>query len=212
MIITCPDYDDVTKVFFEYSKEVKQLTHQKGIALKELNIQDANQDNFKKVLEKLDYSFVFLNGHGNGCVVAGNKGEIILSDKINFLEFGKRICYCRSCGSAKKLGVDIVKDGGVFIGYNKPFKFYISEKNINNPLGDEVTKLFLNPSNIVSKTIIKGQSAYEADDRGKKAILKNINRVLKDNVFSLQIAVDLWNNYNSQVVHGDSELKIGDNF
>ena len=212
MIITCPDYDDVTKIFFEYSKEIKDFAKQKGIELKELNREDVNANNFGKVLSKLNYSFVFINGHGSETEVAGNKNEIILSNKINFKEFGKRICYCRSCESAKKLGVNVVKNGGTFIGYNKPFKFYCAEKDINNPLNDRTAKLFLDPSNVVTKVIIKGKSAGEANNRGKKAILKSINKVLQDESYGLQVAVDLWNNHNSQVIHGDENLKISDEF
>jgi hypothetical protein len=211
MIITCPDYDDVTKAFFDYSKEIKDLADKKNVDKKELNQKEITAENFQKTLSKLDYSFVFLNGHGSETQVAGDK-EIILSEEINFDQFGSRICYCRSCDSAKVLGKKLVSNGGAFIGYNRPFKFYISEQNVNHPLNDPVTELFLKPSNIIPKALLKRKKVREANERGKIAVLKSIKKAMSKYPNNLQIAVDLWSNYNSQVVHGDSELSITSEF
>jgi len=83
MIIVCPDYDDVTKVFFDFSKEIKDLASSRSLGLKELNEKDANAKKFGKVLSGLDFSFVCINGHGNKDIVAGNDRKVILSKNIN---------------------------------------------------------------------------------------------------------------------------------
>ncbi len=195
VIITRPDYDDVTKAFFDFTKEIKHFAKYRSVPVKEINEPNVTKDNFGKILSGMDYSFVFLNGHGNDSSVVGSGGEIILSDKINFSEFGNRICYCRACQTGKELGPKLVSGGGAFIGYAKPFEFYVSTKNISSPLRDPMAKLFLKPSNIIPKTLLKGKSIKEASERGKKAILKNIKKIVDNNNYSLQMAVTLWKNY-----------------
>ncbi|MBU2576327.1 MAG: hypothetical protein KKF50_01260 [Nanoarchaeota archaeon] len=212
MIISCPDYDDVTKAFLDFSQEIKDLAKHKSLLLKELNGENANAIEFGKVLSKLDYSFVCINGHGDEKSVAGNKSEIILSEEINLKEYGKRICYCRSCESGKILGAKLTENGGSFIGYSQPFEFYIDEKNIANPLRDRTASLFLSPSNIIPMTLIKGKTVNEANERGKMAILKSIKKVINEENADLMIAVALWKNYNSQIVHGKKDITISSEF
>ena len=212
MIIVCPDYDDVTKVFLDFSKEIKDLAASKSLGLKELNEKDANAKEFGKVLSSLNFSFVCINGHGNKDIVAGHKGKVILSKDTNFEEYGKRICYCRSCESGKVLGGKLVKSGGAFIGYSEPFEFFMDERNMATPLRDPAANLFLKPSNTVPNTLLKGKTVDEANSRGKNAFLKSIKKVINNEDSNLLMAVALWKNYNSQVVHGDGSLTISSKF
>jgi hypothetical protein len=212
MIIVCPDYDDVTKVFFDFSREIKDLASSKSLGMKELNEKDANPKEFGKVLSGLDFSFVCINGHGDRNTVAGNKGKVILSKNINFKEYGKRICYCRSCESGEVLGKQLIRDGGAFIGYSEPFEFFMDERNIANPLKDPAANLFLKPSNSVPMTLLKGKTVEEANKRGKNAFLKSIKKVINNEDYNLLMAVALWKNYNSQVVHGDENLTVSSRF
>ncbi len=211
-LLTCPDYDTVTKAFFDYTKEIKEFAFEKGLRFVSLDADKANSVLFRKSLIKLNPSFVFLNGHGNDSQVFGNNDELILSLNKNFEIFGKRICYCRSCSSAKILGKKLVKGGGSFIGYEEPFKFQLSEKNAHVPMRDKIGKLFLEPSNLIPHTILKGKTTLEAHERGKKATLKNINKVLQNHSISLQVAVNLWHNYNAQTLQGRGDLTINSNF
>ena len=64
--------------------------------------------------------------------------------------------------------------------------------------------IFLEPSNTAPISIIRGKTAEEAHSASKRAMLKNINRVLrKADPESLAIAEALCNNYKGQVLLGN---------
>ena len=146
---------------------------------------------------------------------------ILLGTLLVFLiiKFGKndkllkeRIVYARSCDAGMILGsgcMDGTKNG-CFIGYNLPFIFYMDRKWTTKPHNDKVAGLFLDPSNIVPISIIKGHTALEAHNNAKKGMLKTMKKLLKgqqeeETPFYLEA---LWNNYYGQVISGNSEVKL----
>ena len=54
---------------------------------------------------------------------------------------------------------------GCFIGYKLPFMFYIDERWRSNPHKDNVAPIFLEPSNLVPISLIKGNSALQAHEK-----------------------------------------------
>ena len=93
---------------------------------------------------------------------------------------------------------------GCFIGYELPFKFYHDITWEGNPSRDQIAPLFLEPSNVVPVSIIKGKIAKDAHYTSKRAILKNMNKILrKGNPESIAFAEVLWNNYEGQVLIGN---------
>jgi len=122
-----------------------------------------------------------------------------------------RITYARSCHAAKKLGLEVIKNSlsGCFIGYDRPFQFYINEEWIANPLKDNLARLFLEPANLVPISILKGNTAEVANENSKNNILKQINKILEQgSEGSFQVAGALWNNYFGQVLLGNPEARI----
>lgn len=171
-----------------------------------------NMKDFSKIMDKLDYKLVVLNGHGSPDSIYGYKQNIIIKLGKNDKQLNERIVYARSCNAGMLLGPKCMKKtkGGCFIGYNLPFVFFMDEKWTTNPNNDKVAGLFLEPSNFVPLSIIKGHTSLEAHNNGKRQMLRTMEKLLKNNKeeetsFYLDA---LWNNYNGQVIFGNNEAKL----
>ncbi len=209
MIVSLPNSDLVTQYISYYSSFVEKEAEKKNIPIKKLVSEDANMNEFNKVVSKLSYPFVFLNGHGSAEEILGQK-ESLLKVGVNHLLMKDKVVYARSCNSALILGKECVKNSnGCFIGYNLPFQFYNDENWSGNPEKDPLAGLFIEPSNLIPISLIKGNSAEFADKNSKQMMLKRINKTLnEDSEGSFQISLALWNNYLGQVVLGNKKAKI----
>jgi hypothetical protein len=211
IIITLPRHDDVTEYLAQFSKQIENLAIDKNIDLKKLDGKEATQKEFEKVINKLDYKMIVFNGHGNPVSIFGHRDETLIENGLNEFLLYERIVYARSCNSAAILGKECTKNTkeGCFIGYDKPFQFYVDIQWMSNPLKDNTARLFLEPSNLVPISMIKGNSSFDANENSKKQILKNINKVLRNpDSESFKIAEALWNNYEGQVLHGNPEASF----
>jgi hypothetical protein len=210
ILLTAPRHDNTTEYLAVFSIPIENLCNEKGILCKALRDESANKEEFVKALNKLDCSMVFLNGHGSEETIAGHKDEILIKVGENESLLKDRIVYARSCEAASFLGEKAVeKSKGCFIGYILPFEFYFDETWAANPIKDNTARLFLESSNLVPSSIIKGNSTNESHERAKKQMLKNIKKVLRSkSKESFAIAESLWNNYLGQVILGNKKAKL----
>jgi hypothetical protein len=210
IILTLPQYDIVTEYLSAFSSKIEKVSYEKGIFLKSLKREEVNKKEFEKIINKLDCKMIVFNGHGNESCIAGNKEEVLVKAEENEHILKNRIVYARSCEAASTLGKACVEDSdGCFIGYVLPFEFYFNQEWITNPIKDNTARLFLESSNVVPISIIKGSTSTEANERSKKKILKNIKKVLRSKTQeSFSIAESLWNNYLGQVLLGNKNLKL----
>lgn len=210
LVITLPRYDDTTEYLSQFSQQIEKEANDKGVEIKKLKDKEATREEFEKIIKKLDYKMIVFNGHGSNDGINGYKDEIVKVGENEGL-LRERIVYARSCNAAVKLGEECTKDTkeGCFIGYNRPFQFYVDIKWTTNPLKDNTAKLFLEPSNLVPISIIKGNSAFNADENSKRQTLKNIKKILRSsNAESFKIAEALWNNYDGQVLLGFPNARL----
>jgi len=210
MIITMPRYDQVTEYLSQFSAEIIEEADSKGISVRRLEDSEANSESFEKAVKKLDYNFLFFNGHGSSTEIMGHKTWIIMLGKNESL-LHDRITYARSCDAGRTLGFKIIQDSqrACFIGYNKPFQFYTDDNWSSTPLKDNKARLFLEPSNIIPISILKGNSAIVACDKSKKAFMKNIHKLLKERTEGAYLlAGALWNNYTAQVILGNNKARM----
>lgn len=211
LIIVLPRWDDVTEYLSQFSSFVIDEANNKSVPVKQINNEDANRKEFEKVIDKLNYNFVVFNGHGSDESIKGHKNEVIIKADDNEFKISGRIVYARACEAGKVLGKLYGKEGekGCFIGYNAPFKFWADSSRAGNPLKDNTAKLFLEPSNLIPMSILKGHKTQEANENSKKQMLKNLKKIIRSNVQeSFLLAEDLWNNYEGQVLYGNSEADI----
>ena len=179
LLITRPNHDYATNYLFYWSASVINLARRKNFRVIDLSKNKANQSNFTSRVDKTNPSFVFLNGHGNETMIAGQNEEVLVSVKRNLNMLKNRIVFARSCSSAKQLGNKSISLGTkAFIGYKEPFIFMSDPLMITKPLSDATAALFLKPSNLVASTLLKGHSASEANTRAKRAFKRNIRKLL----------------------------------
>ena len=154
---------------------------------------------------------MFINGHGNEFEIAGYGDETLVKVGENEYLLGNRIIYARSCDAARVLGEEVSnKNATTFIGYKRNYILGRNPLKSNHPLTDEVAKLFLEPSNLVSISIIKGHAAKDAYRKSQQAMIKNFFFMLSSNATANQrdAAAYLWANRRNQVVLGNEKAKL----
>ena len=211
LIITLPRYDEVTEYISQFSKEILKEAHLRGIPLKELRDKGCTRKEFEKVAKGLNYGLIVLNGHGSNTAIEGHKDQILVESGVNEEILRDKITYARSCDAGAQLGHDAMKLNieGCFIGYELPFVFYHDAERETNPLKDNTAKLFLEPSNAIPISIMKGNVAKQAHENGRRLLLKNMRKALRQKTSdSLGFAEGLWNNYIGQVLLGNPNASL----
>ncbi len=208
LLITRPNHEIVTKYFSVWSKDVINFAEGKGMRIYDLLGDKATRSNFESYVSSNNPELIFLNGHGSTIELTGQNNEVILDQKS---ELNKAIVYARSCDVGRILGHELVsKSVKAFIGYERKFILGYSPEKIMRPEEDNIAKLFLQPSNLIVTTIIKGHTVKEADTRSKIEMHKNFRRMLSSaSTYEERFAARwLWSNINSQVLLGDPNAKI----
>lgn len=210
VLITRPDHDLATNYLYLWTEDVVKLSNTKRKTL-DLKGRKATAKNFRSYIEKHQPAFIFINGHGNEFEITGYDNETLVRVGRNEYLLKDKIIYARSCDAAKVLGEKLSKEyGATFIGYIKSFILGRNPSKAGHPLTDEVAKLFLKPSNLISITIIKGNTAKEAYRKSREAMMKNFFFMLSSNANSNQkdAAPYLWTNKKNQVLLGDQNAKL----
>jgi len=206
LLLTRPNYDVGTNYLYYWSEAAVNPSF--GFKILDLKGSKANQSNFISYVTKHQPSIVFFNGHGSEDVIAGHDNETLLESGENEHLLNGRIIYARCCDAAKRLGLNCVKSGALaFIGYNRKFILGYNDSYIARPLLDPVAKLFLGPSNLIPRSLLKRNTVCMALKKSKEAMLKNMRFMVSSSSSMEQrdAAPYLWANINSQVVIGDSE-------
>ena len=203
VLITRPDHEPVTKYLCLWSEEILTLTEHKGISIYDLRGKKASRKIFESFMSKHSPALILLNGHGNAEIITGYDNEPIV-DENSVMVWS--IVYGRSCDAGQKLGDKLVNKGArTFIGYKRKFILAYTPDKMMKPLEDPIARLFLEPSNLVATSLIKGNTTLEAHRRSREAMNKNFRRMLSS-VASFEerhAAPWLWSNLNSQVLIGD---------
>jgi len=211
ILVTRPKYDDGTEYLSAYALEVIKKAKEKFL-VKDFEGEEAIKENIEKYLKNQNPKLIFLNGHGNECEICGHKDKVIFSlTNINLLK--DKIIYARACFSANYLGHEVVKNNsGCFIGYIYPFSFWISGERSATPLKNKVAGMFLNPSNEIVFSLLKGEIAKMADEKSKKMMVENMRKILamekKNEPRATGMLQILWDNYEGQIVLGNEDASF----
>jgi len=211
VLITRPNHDSLTNYLYYWCNPVINKAKEKGFVVLDLNSKKANPKNFESYSKKNKPSLFFLNGHGSSVSITGdNNTPLIEVDKNDDL-LDKAIIYARSCNAAKTLGKTAVKKGAItFIGYIDKFYLVYKISRITEPLKDGLAKLFLEPSNLIPTSLIKGNSVYLAYEKSQRAMKKNFSYMLSTNASKEEkdSAFALFSNMRSQKIIGNNQAKI----
>lgn len=211
LIVTRPQHDITTKYISAWANEIILLAQKKSIEVIDLFRHKANRKELEGRISKVAPSIIFLNGHGSDDRVCGHDNEVLIQAGDNDDYLGGKITYALSCDSGKVLGEAVAKrEHTAYIGYADEFIFACNKNHINKPIQDPVAKPFMDASNQVMASIIKGHTVQEASDRSKNIFNENYIKLSSSiaDPDSLQAAQFLWWNMRNQVCLGDTDTRV----
>lgn len=179
LLIIRPFYENPTNYLYCWSESLINLAKEKGFEVSDLRGKKAIRSEVEGRLEKMKPNFVVFNGHGNEKSIYGQDDELLISVGLNEKLLVNKVVFARSCLSAKKLGKVCIKNGTIsYLGYDEDFVFIFDIESVIKPTSDKTAKLFLEPSNQVIRSLLKGNSTSKANNSGKDMYLKNITSLL----------------------------------
>lgn len=205
-----PKHDDVTSYLHFYSRKLIEFAESRGFNSLNKEGEKAEREEVASVIEKKDPIFIMFNGHGNPSCICGHKDQILIKEGENHVLLKKRLVYALSCSSALSLGRRAVEDGTIaFVGYEDEFALGMDGYCQTSIQRDKIARRFLEPSNLLVESLLKGNSVGGAVTKAKEAMQENISQ-LKTDPFSY--AIDyvpyLYNNYLVLVLHGDDKAVL----
>jgi hypothetical protein len=211
LLVTLPRHEQTTRCISAWAKKALKVAEKKGLAVFELADKRACKKAFESMIKKHKPSFVFLNGHGGSSVVTGHENEPLVQAGMNEEILEGTITYALSCQSAKVLGEKSVEKGArAYIGYKEDFIFLFNEEKRTRPEDDKLAGLFLEPSNQVAVSLIKGHTAHVSHINGKKYFARNMQKMLTSQTSPADTATlrYLYWNMSNLVCHGDGNATI----
>lgn len=196
LLITRPKHGPTVHYLFHWSKEVIKLAEEKGMTVLDMEGERANRKEVESMLRKRKPSLVFLNGHGDDGAVAGHDDEILLQAGDNEDALVDKIVYALSCKSGKKLGPESIKKGAKgYIGYKDDFIFFTDPDKLSDPLNDKIAGLFLEASNQIMISLLKGHSIEDCHKRSITIFENNSKKIVNSEVGGESSLSDflLWN-------------------
>ena len=210
LVITLPDFDEVTRYFSAWSSIILEEAERRSYKVIELADEKANRERVARSLEGKGKLLVVLNGHGGPGAMGGQYNEEIL-DLENVDLLNGKVVYARACDTAAVLGPQAVERGALaYIGYTIPFAFFIDQNSRLRPKDDKLAALFLEPANEVPLALLRGQTAHSANIRSRNAFLSTIRKIVLDgpqssNYYTLSY---LYDDMVNQVCLGDREATM----
>ena len=210
-LITRPSHDATTRYLSAWSEKIIKLANKKGIQILDLKKGKANAKELESRISKMQPLFIVFNGHGSSDCITGHENRDLIRAGENEELLEGKIVYAVSCKSAGRLGPKSVRVGVLsYIGYTEDFIFAYDYSKLTRPLNDKIAKLFLEPSNQVAISLIKGNEAGDSSKRSKEFSKRNIQKLLtsESSKESIQHAQFLWWNMESQVCLGNKDSKF----
>ncbi len=213
-IITMPNYDDATAYLYRYAGELVKFAEKNNLSISQLKRPRLRRNILEESIKKQNPPLLLFNAHGDEKTIYGDKvgieTEYLVREEENHQLLQGRLTYARACSAAASLGRKCTGKSGCFIGYNQPFSFWTDTSRTTTPLKDKVAQLFLEPSNELAISLLRGKSARQAADIFINSSKKNILYLLgkKDEPGAMASAMLLWSNMMAQEVLGNEEMHV----
>jgi len=175
-----PCHDSVTSYLHYYSRKLLEESKKRGLKTINKEKEDANRGIVENVIDKTNPDFIMFNGHGNPAVICGHRDEVIIEKDNNHDLLKDRIIYSLSCSSALELGKAVGNSNTTFIGYVDDFALGMDTNSQAAVYRDNRAKLFLEPSNLLVESVLKGNSAKNAVMKAKNLMKVNISKLKTD--------------------------------
>lgn len=204
-----PSHDDVTSYLYYFSKELVKESDLKGFTTLNKEKEKANKKIVIEIIEKHNPDFIMFNGHGSPTVICGHDNEPIIEYGKNHNVLKNKIIYSLSCSSAAELGKRVADDKTTFIGYVDEFALGMDITCQATIYRDKRARLFLEPSNLLVKSLLKGNSVTQAVIKAKQLMKENISRLRTDpSPDAKDYLPYIFNNYLILESFGDGEAKL----
>lgn len=175
VLITRPKHDSANHYLYCWTGKLVELAKEKKLTLFDLKKEKSNKKNVQGYLKKDQATLVFFNGHGNESTVFGHDDKEIISTSDNLSLLRDKIVFVRACSAAKKLGKEAVQKGAkAFIGYKSEFRFWHRKDFMQRPLKDPLARPFMECSNQVEVSLLKGHGPKEAHEKSLDVYKKEI--------------------------------------
>jgi len=179
ILLTRPNHDSTTYYLFNWAQRIVLEAEAKGFQLLDLKETRANRKEFESAIKLKDPSLVLLYGHGDSCKIGGHNDEVLIEAGDNESILKSRIIHALACKSAKILGPKSVEAGALaYIGYDEDFIFFYVSEKIPKPFEDKLASFFLNPPEILIKSLLRGNSAGISVARAKRLFKSNVQQLL----------------------------------
>ncbi|MFA6376053.1 MAG: hypothetical protein WCX69_01475 [Candidatus Paceibacterota bacterium] len=213
IIVTLPHYDPATQYISNWAKNVVDFAINRGIDVINLVGDKANRKDFEGRVDKVKPRIVFLNGYGDDDCVLGQDNLILVKKGDNHTVLQGKITYALACSSGAELGPEVAKNNdSAYIGYDDEFCFAGNSKYLSHPIDDPRAKPFMESSNQIMCSLLKGNNCQEACEKSRKIFKEYINRLSSSaaDPDSLQDAQLLWWDMKHQVCLGNKRSSIKD--
>lgn len=211
LLITRPNHDPLTNYLYYWCGNVLQQAQKSGVKVIDLAEKRANSKEFTSIIRKINPTLVSLNGHGDDKTITGFDNKVLIKAGVNEQLLAGKIVYVVACSSAKTLGPSSVRKGTkTYIGYDDDFILMYDESKITRPLEDKTAELFLEPSNMVLISLLKGNDAGTSHLRSIESFEKKYQSLMTSE--SAQVDKEalpwLWWDMKHQVCLGDKNASI----
>lgn len=211
LLVTQPNFDKTTNCISLWSDIVVQLARVKNINVTVLKGKRANRKEFESVNRKIEPRLIFFNGHGEADSIYGQGNETLVKVGQNLECLRGKIVYALACLSGKVLGVESIKDGTkAYIGYQEEFAFYFDENKVTKPTTDTIASMYLEPSNIVVSSLLKGHTVEHAWENSQALFRKKIINLIQSgdkNSINVYLPYLVWDMQN-EVCLGNKDATI----
>jgi hypothetical protein len=209
-LVTRPDHDLGNTYLMYWSKKLIELAADKSLRILDLKSTKATRKEFTSRVKKMKPDLMLLNGHGSPAAMTGDDNKPVL-DLHNASLTSGAVVYARSCHTATVLGPECINKGAkAYIGYKEPFVLCYDLAKITHPIDDEIAAMFLEPSNQVVISLLKGHTAIESSERSKDATRRKMRELMSSNApqEAGSYIKYLWHNMRNQECLGDPDAKI----
>lgn len=204
-----PCHDDVVSYLHYYSKALLKESNNKGFKTINKEKENANKAVVTSIIKKNNPNFIMFNGHGSPTMICGHQDKVLIEKGKNHNLIKNRIIYSLSCSSASQLGKTVADSKTTFIGYIDEFALGMDSNSQAVIHRDKRAKLFLEPSNLLVKSLLKGNSAKDAVTKSKNLMKVNISKLRTDPFPDAKDYLPyLYNNYLILELIGNKSAKL----
>ena len=176
MIVIRANHDIATSYLFAFSEEPIKEAEAKGLKIAKIEGNEISEATLRGRIKNRKPKLIFFSGHGSDTSLFDNHGKEFISMGSADV-FKETVTYTIACSCLVKLGSVAIDEGCyAFIGYKKPFWIARDHKFESTPLKNRIAKPIIECSNIILKSLIKGNSVEESI---KKSHEKAADEILK---------------------------------